>query len=334
MHRHSPINDHEPLIDKTHTLPLRSKRTERLRKKQERKKHKSLEPKHLLDLPYEVLLDIFSLLRPSDTFVLSRVSKSLHNFIHAFEPILSRRIIAFRYPILSQCFRLPIPLVDVPSSLHPALQSLERYAILAIHKNPYQHVKPPDPNHMCTCLTCLLRWNMHNLALDFAHWQPYLDAGEPLPTIARGRNPAWNTALVTRNAAIVDRALHSGLWYARILEAHLDSTVRAVRRHGANKGNRRRRFRMTEADAASGFDGFLGMSGPPSLEFPFNRDNYYMLEAYLPNRGWSGELQRWMYVPESQHDVDIGFVEMWAKRVLEKEERKKKNEVKEGFVGS
>src|SRR2546421_12632429 len=46
MRRDSPVNDEEPLGDKTHALPLRSKRTERLRKKQERKKHRSLEPKH------------------------------------------------------------------------------------------------------------------------------------------------------------------------------------------------------------------------------------------------------------------------------------------------
>ena len=30
----------------------------------------------------------------------------------------------------------------------------------------------------------------------------------------------------------------------RILEAHLDSTTRSIRRHGQNKGNRRRRFRI------------------------------------------------------------------------------------------
>lgn len=324
MRRDSPIDDEEPLVDTTHALQLRSKRTERLRKKQERKKYKSLEPKHLLDLPYELLLDIFALLRPSDIFVLSRVSKSLHNSIHASEPTLSRRIIALRYPILSRCFRLPIPLSHVPSSLHSALQSLERQAILTIHKRPYQHIKPPDPNRVCTCLTCLLRWNALNLALDFAHWQPRLDVGEPIPMITRGRNPAWNTALVTRNAAIVDRALYSGLWHARILEAHLDSTVRAVGRHAANKGDRRRRYRMTEAEAASGHDAFLARSGPPSLDFPFHRDNYYMLEAYLPNRGWNGELQRWMYVPESQHDVDLEVVGRWAERkALKKEGRKR-----------
>lgn len=77
---------------------------------------------------------------------------------------------------------------------------------------------------------------------------------------------------------------------------------------------------MTEADATSGYDAFLGRSGPSSLDFPFHRDNYYMLEAYLPNRGWSDELQRWMYVPENQHDTDVEVVEKWAKwRALEKE---------------
>ncbi len=110
-----------------------------------------------------------------------------------------------------------------------------------------------------------------------------------------------------RKAAIVDRALHSGLWHARILEAHLDSTVRAIRRHAVNKWDPNgppRMFRMTEADAASGYDVFLGRSGPPSLDFPFHRDICYMLVTYLPNRWWNGELQRWMYGPESQHDAD------------------------------
>jgi len=92
---------------------------------------------------------------------------------------------------------------------------------------------------------------------------------------------------------------------------------------------------MEEVEAASGFDGFLGRSGPPSLDFPFHRDNYYMLEAYLPNRGWNAELRRWMYVPGSQHDVDVGFIGRWAERkALVMEEQKKVEGGKERFEGS
>jgi hypothetical protein len=34
---------------------------------------------------------------------------------------------------------------------------------------------------------------------------------------------------------------------------------------------------MTDEDAALGTDSFLVKHGPPSLEFPYHRDEYYML---------------------------------------------------------
>lgn len=89
---------------------------------------------------------------------------------------------------------------------------------------------------------------------------------------------------------------------------------------------------MSIEDAARETDDFLERSGPPSLDFPFHRDNYYMLEAYLPNRGWSTEQQRWMYVPESQHDMDVLFVVRWMNRKAEeqklREERRKEEETR------
>ena len=85
---------------------------------------------------------------------------------------------------------------------------------------------------------------------------------------------------------------------------------------------------MTIQDAAAENDDFLNRSGPPSLAFPFHRDNYYMLEAYLPNRGWNSDASEWRYMPATQHDRDVEFVKAWAKRNKENVADKKK-EVKE-----
>ncbi|KAK8054588.1 hypothetical protein PG994_009655 [Apiospora phragmitis] len=215
---------------------------------------------------------------------------------------------------------------DIDIDIVSILQSPERQDRLGIHKRPYGHVPPPDPAKVCTCLTCVLRWSALCLVVDFAHWQADLDRGEPIPTWARSEPvPEWNRRLLARNADVVRKALSlnspsssttpggvGGLWHARLLEAHLDSTVRANRRHAANKGNKRRRFQMTSQDVAAGTDTFLERSGPPTFDFPFHRDNYYMLEAYLPNRAWIAEKGKWMYLPATQHDYDIQQVLRWA----------------------
>lgn len=304
----------EPLVDTTAAIPLRSKRTERRQKKRHLKESASKQHATLWDLPSELITDIVTLLRPSDVFVLSRVNKALHQFILQEEAVICREIMTRRYAVLSKCFRLPILLADVDTDAHPALLSDERQAILNIHKRPYQHIKLPDQQLICTCLTCMLAWNNLNLIVDFAYWQRNLNQGEPVPMIPRGKNPGWNQKLVFANAEIVQKALGSTLWYARILEAHLKSTVGSTRRHGNNKGNKRRRFRMTAEDEKAGNDVFLERSGPPSMDFPFHRDNYYMLEAYLPNRGWNAEAGEWRYMPAEQHERDVEFVRAWARR--------------------
>lgn len=74
---------------------------------------------------------------------------------------------------------------------------------------------------------------------------------------------------------------------------------------------------MTSEDAAREDDAFLARSGPPSTDFPWHRDNYYMLEAYLPNRGWNSEVGEWRYMSSAQHDTDVRFVTAWAKRKRE-----------------
>ncbi|KAF2433652.1 hypothetical protein EJ08DRAFT_607448 [Tothia fuscella] len=304
----------DPLVDTTAAIPLNSKRTQRQKKKQQKKDKAHKELATLLDLPSELFMTVLGYSRPSDVFVLSRVSKDLREFILYQEATITREIIDCRYLALSKCFPLPIPLERVDKNVHPAMLSEERQTMLNLHKKPYQHIKPPDPQALCTCLTCMLAWNNLCLVVDFAFWQGNLDRGEPITIIARGKYPEWNQKLVSDNATIVTKALDSPLYYARLLEEHLRSTINSARRHGNNKGNKRRRFRMTSDDAASETDCFLERSGPPSMDFPFHRDNYYMLEAYLPNRGWNQEQQRWMYIPASQHDRDVEHVKAWAAR--------------------
>ncbi|KAI1273561.1 hypothetical protein F5Y07DRAFT_252762 [Xylaria sp. FL0933] len=304
------------LEDKTEALTLRSKRTERVRKKQTKKamKVKSTPQDFLSLLPYELLIQILTLLRPSDLFHLQRTSKSFYNFITGEESRIVRVLVGWRYPSLEKAFRLPALLADIDPAIQNLLQIPERQEILTIHKKPYQHIKPPEPTEVCTCLTCTLRWSALSIVVDFAHWQDHLDKGEPIPMIPRGKFPEWNQAVITAHADIVRKALYSPLWYARLLEVHLDSTTRSIRRHVANKGNKRRRFRMTDEDVNSGTDEFLGRSGPPSLDFPYHRDNYYLLETFVPNRSWSQAFSRWIYVPGEQHQRDIEFVAMWAER--------------------
>lgn len=303
------------------SLTVYSKRSERRLKKRHRSKS-SGEQRTFLDLPFDILSHILGFVRPSDIFRLSRTCHTLNRFLLQDHPaLIARTIIQRRYSCLERCIRLPALLTDIEDpDLRDLVQHPERQKKLDIHRRPYyQHVAPPDSHVVCTCMTCILRWNLLCLAVDFAHWQDDLDKGEPLPIIPRGRQPKWNSELLSSHEAIVLKAVNptvggasSPLWYAAILETHLASTVRAISRHSANKGNRRPRFRMTLQDMASGTDAFLERSGPPSADFPFHRDNYYMLEAYLPNRCWLKEKGRWGYMPAEQHNTDLEQIRRWA----------------------
>ncbi|KAI0446853.1 hypothetical protein F4803DRAFT_421784 [Xylaria telfairii] len=323
------------LEDKTEALTLRSKRTERARKKQTKKatKPESSPRGFLIILPYELAMEIFTLLQPSDLFRLQRTSKPFHAFIAQEETRIARAVTRGRYSCLEQCFRLPVLLANVDPAIHPYLQTRERQEILTIHRKPYHHIKTPEPTEVCTCLTCTLRWFALGIIVDFAHWQRHLDEGEPIPMVPRGKFPEWNQAILNSQETIVRKALYSPLWHACLLEAHLDSTTRSIRRHAANKGNKRRRFRMTEEDVNSGTDEFLTRSGPPSLDFPYHRDNYYLLETFMPNRSWSQEFSRWLFVPASQHDRDIEFIMMWAERRRKAEEQALEDRAREQVSG-
>lgn len=302
------------------SLQVFSKKSERQRKKQLKRGNKQDTSLNILDLPFDLLIQIVSYARPSDVFRLARTCRPLHAFLLQEHPnLIARSIIKWRYSCLARCIRLPVLVADVDEVSREVLQDEVRLKNTDIWKRPYyQHVNPPDPTLVCTCLTCILRWNILGLVVDFAHWQDKLDANDPLPMIPRGRQPEWNTRLLDCHAAIIHKAVFpsagkeaSPLWYALILEVHLDSTVRAIRRQTANKFNKRKHFLMTPQDAASGTDKFLERKGPPSSDFPYHRDNYYMLEAYLPNRSWL-EDSRWGYMPAEQHEKDIEQVKRWV----------------------
>lgn len=316
----------EPLIDTTVSLPLHSKRVLRLQRRRQRKIEKhatSGEPKGLLDLPSEILVDILGYLRPSDVLRLrdSCVCRAFQSLISRNEKVIVKDIVSKRYSVLTRCFPLPVPFEKVDSAVHPILLSERRQELLNIHKKPYQHIRPPDPQAICTCLTCMLAWNNLCLLVDFAHWQKNLDRGEPIPIIPRGRNPEWNQNLVMSNSRTVEKAMRSPLWYVRILEQHLDSTTRAIKRLSTAR-KKKPPYQMSTEDAQSETDWFLQRSGPPSYEFPFHRDNYYMLESYLPNRRWDKEEERWLYYPESQHERDLEWVKRQAARQREEDEKK------------
>jgi len=325
----------EPLVDLTERIPLRSKKTDRLQRKQQKKKSRPpTTHATLLDLPTELLSHILSFARPSDAINLSAASKPLRYFIHEHEGSIAKDIIRNRYTTLAKCFPLPILLSAVDPAVHPVLLSSKRQELLNIHKKPYQHVQPPDPLQICSCLTCVLAWNNLCLIMDLEHWQDHLDRSEPIPIIDRGKNPEWNQKLNADNASHVERALTSPLWYALVLQTHLSTTVRSVKRyHGirSNSPARKRRppFHMNLVDAASGTDLWLERSGPPSYEFPYRRDCYYSLEVYVPNRRWDKEEERWLYQPASQHERDVQWVLEHAVRMRARELQQEQSLTKE-----
>lgn len=176
------INKEEPLVDTTEKIPLRSKRTERLQKKMMQKKDKKRlhsEIHSFLDLPSELLMEIFTYLRPSDLFSIITINRSAKEYVEAHESIISEEIINIRYSILAKCFPLPVLLEDVDKSVHPVLLAPRHQQRLFIHKAPYLHIFPSDPNNTCSCMACVLAWNNLCLILDLAHWQKNLDAREP-----------------------------------------------------------------------------------------------------------------------------------------------------------
>jgi hypothetical protein len=327
-------DDQEPLEDKTAALLLHSKRSERLRKKQTKRDEKRDAIVNLTKLPTELLLECLKLSQPGDVLSFGCVNRRFRSLVRANANIIGDSIIRRRYTILAKCFPLPKLLANIEPSVQPLLVEEWWQSKLEIHKN-YQHVQRPNERFVCSCLTCLMAWNNLGVAIDFAHWQHDLDMGEPLPAIQRGQSPEWNQELLRRHARFATAALSNSLWHARILEMHLDSTIRAIKRQTRNKGNKRKHVEMTEEDEKLGTDAFLTKPGPPSVEFVFRRDNYYMLyaisyvqrscllmlasEAYLPNRFWNKQedSEDWTYIFAGQHKRDLEIIEQLARPKIE-----------------
>lgn len=315
-----PVGD---LVDTTAAIPLHSRRTERLQKKSQKKIKRPIpsDAKSLLGLPLDILIEILGFLRPSDIFILLRVNRSMRNFVRQNEKQISKATIHFRYSILTKCFPLPVPFNAIDKDLQSVLLSPRHQQRLLIHKRPYLHIKSANPRSTCSCMSCVMAWNNLNLVIDFAHWQNHLNRREPITMIPRGGQPRWNQDLVASNASIVDKAISYPLWYARLLEKHLDTTLKTIVRHATIRRKQGppvtvpisgRLYHLSAQDILAETDGFLGRSGPPSYEFPYHRDKYYTLGAYLPNRRWEDDT--WLYYGDL-HNTDIA----WTKRNAERE---------------
>lgn len=311
----------EPLVDTTAKLALNSKKTSRLQRRAEKKrairKAHSHDIQSFLDLPPELLLEVLGDLLPSDLSQLFSLNTFMRNFILNNESAITEEIIRRRYWVLRQAFPLPVALDLVPVSARQTLLSQEWQDRLRIHKNPYQHIKPIDPTTVCTCMSCVLAWNNLCIILDLAHWQINLENRRPIPNVPRGTTPKWNVDLLQSSADTVTKAMVSPLTYARILQTHLDTTTRTLIRSEKwrKKGEKPlislpRLYLLTDADALSGTDAYLERRGPPSYQPIFMRDNYYSVEAFVPNRKWDKDERVWKYYSRwpKPHEYDLAWL--------------------------
>lgn len=321
----------EPLVDRTAALTLRSKKTERMQKRQHKRTQKGADRPascSLLDLPIEILFQILSFCDARDALSTARICHSFQDLVEAHEHMLAREIIRRRYWTLHRCFPLPVAFYDVPEDAHAGLLSEKRQALLNIHRKSYhQHIEMVDPLSVCTCMTCVFAWNNLCLIIDLHHWQDHFDNREPITTIPRGSQPEWNQALLTRNANLVRKAMSSPLHYALILQKHLETTTRTLLRSSRWKpkgAKSEKLYSMTNWDIEHGTDEFLDRKGPPSYDFPFHRENYYLLHAYLPNRKW-GDDKKWHYYPlqPTQHEKDLEWVKVTSAQPASGEKERK-----------
>ncbi|EME77840.1 uncharacterized protein MYCFIDRAFT_33834 [Pseudocercospora fijiensis CIRAD86] len=306
--RKAPIqDDDEPLVDLTEALALKSKKTDRKKKQQQKrlerieKKRVKSDVKSFLELPPELLEEVLSHLRPSDIFRLLRLNRSTRDFILNHEQSISKDIIRRRYWVLYRCLQVPVALEKVDHVAQQCLLTSNWQDRLRIHTKPYQHIRAIDAKSSCTCMTCVMAWNDLCSVLDLAHFQPTLDRHEALPSIPRGSNPEWNTRLAQKHASIVEKAIRTPLHHALILQTHLASIIgtltRPIRWGNITFAPKNMLYHLSELDVARDTDEFLERSGPPSYEPLYFREyyNHHKWAAYVPNRKWDKEALKWRY---------------------------------------
>ncbi|KAK5132842.1 hypothetical protein LTR08_008558 [Meristemomyces frigidus] len=320
--------DEQPLNDTTEALAKNSKKLARLQKKQHKKQGKeSTRVRNFLELPAELLHEILSHLRPTDVARVSRLNHATRDFILQNETSIARDIMDRRFYLLRQSLPLPVAFEEVDEDSRPALLNPLWQERTAINQRLYTHIQPLNAQQVCSCLSCIQAWNNLNVVLDFAHFQWHLNNREPISMVARGAVPEWNLELTDSHARLVKQAMTSQLCYAGILEKHLNSITGTLLRqvrfppkvpmHRHNKPAYAipektlqpvRPYQVTEVDAATEDDLFLEREGRHSYEMPFHRDNYYSLLAYVPNRKWSKEEQRWICYAAGAHERDLAWV--------------------------
>ncbi|KAK4611563.1 hypothetical protein CLAFUW4_13133 [Fulvia fulva] len=312
-----PLDDDEPLIDTTEAIPLKSKKTERMQKRMQKKLRKTKatsDVKNFLELPSELLQAVLGYLQPGDIFGLLLLNKSTRQYIMNNQSSIARDVLNLRYWSLSRAFHKPLPLHDIDPVGQASLLN-ERYQEKLVIHSKYQHIPKFDEHKICTCVTCVQAWNNLCVIMDLHNFQDHLDRREAIPMILRGRFPEWNTKLLQSHAHAVEKAVESPLAYARIMQFHLDTIVRTLNRpiHIGKKTieQKKKLYHLTASDTASGTDKFLERSGRPTYQIPFHRDNYYSLDAYVPNRKWSKEQEKWQYW--QTHDIDLERTVRWFK---------------------
>ncbi|RSL69272.1 hypothetical protein CEP53_002306 [Fusarium sp. AF-6] len=323
-------SDDDVLIDNTEALTLRSKKTDRQKKKLERKSKKKAAKPHLLSLYPELIIEILTHLRPSDIISYQQTCRSAKAFVEHHDTSIAKSIISYRYSVLAKCFPRPVFLEAVDRKYYDVMLNERRQMLLTIHRKPYAHIAKHDASILCSCLTCVLAWNNLCLIVDLSHWTNSAIAhGKPIPMMPRGQYPEWNLELVEKHAEVVHRALKSTLWYALLLQRHLQTTVFGIRRYTSKDGEAG--YGLNDDDVAAETDAFCARDGPPSYEFPLHRDTYYSLQTYLPNRIWKKEGDEWRYQPEDQHFRDLEWMMSmpgkWMKPA--EDENKDEEEVKE-----
>lgn len=124
----------EPLVDTTKALPLHSKKLERQKKKQEKKRIKALEAASLLTLPTEIILEIFTYLQVSEILSLSSVCARFRDLVSTNGDVIGKDIISSRFQVLTKCFPRPVLFEHVDVRYRPALLNPRRLNNLELHR--------------------------------------------------------------------------------------------------------------------------------------------------------------------------------------------------------